>query len=67
MSEAIDTLLADARERMAKSVESTQHEFGSVRAGRATTQLLDRVVVDYYGARRPSSSLRRSVLPRLVC
>ncbi len=57
MSEAIDTLLADARERMAKSVESTQHEFGSVRAGRATTQLLDRVVVDYYGAPTPLKQL----------
>lgn len=57
MSEAIDTLLADARERMAKSVDSTQHEFGSIRAGRASTQLLDRVVVDYYGAPTPLKQL----------
>jgi ribosome recycling factor len=57
MSEAIDLLLDDARERMAKRVEATQNEFGSVRAGRATTSLLDRVVVDYYGAPTPLKQL----------
>ncbi len=57
MSELIDTLLADARERMAKTVESTTNEFGSVRTGRASTSLLDRVVVDYYGAPTPLKQL----------
>jgi ribosome recycling factor len=46
----IDELLADARDRMAKSVESIRHEFGSVRTGRASPALLDRIMVDYYGA-----------------
>jgi ribosome recycling factor len=45
----IDELLADARERMAKSVDSMRHEFGSVRTGRASPALLDRIMVDYYG------------------
>jgi ribosome recycling factor len=49
----IEELLQDARERMAKSVESTRHEFGSVRTGRATPALLDRITVDYYGAQTP--------------
>jgi ribosome recycling factor len=49
-SELIDGLLGDARERMTKSVESIRHEFGSVRTGRASPALLDRIVVDYYGA-----------------
>jgi ribosome recycling factor len=57
MSEVIDTLLADARERMAKTVDSTQTELGSVRTGRASTSLLDRVVVDYYGAPTPLKQL----------
>ena len=48
-SDLIDELLADARERMAKSVESIRHEFGSVRTGRASPALLDRINVDYYG------------------
>jgi ribosome recycling factor len=57
MSEMTDELLADARERMKKSVESTNHEFGSVRTGRASPQLLDRVTVDYYGAPTPLKQL----------
>lgn len=53
----IEELLQDARERMTKSVESTRHEFGSVRTGRATPALLDRVNVDYYGASTPLRQL----------
>jgi ribosome recycling factor len=53
----IEELLKDARERMAKSVESTRHEFGSVRTGRATPALLDRISVDYYGAQTPLNQL----------
>ncbi|HUB35336.1 MAG TPA: ribosome recycling factor [Solirubrobacteraceae bacterium] len=56
-SEMIDTLLEDAQERMAKSVESTQHEFFTVRTGRASPALLERVVVDYYGAMTPLNQL----------
>ena len=47
----------DAAERMAKSVESTRGEFTSVRTGRATPHLLDRVHVDYYGAPTPLKQL----------
>ena len=57
MSEMTDELLKDARERMQKSVESTNHEFGSVRTGRASPALLDRVMVDYYGAPTPLRQL----------
>jgi ribosome recycling factor len=53
MSEITNELNADAGDRMKKSVESTKHEFGSVRTGRASTALLDRIVVDYYGAPTP--------------
>ena len=49
--------LDDAAERMAKSVESTRGEFTSVRTGRATPHLLDRVNVDYYGALTPLRQL----------
>lgn len=56
-AEMIDELLADARERMSKSVDSTHHEFSTVRTGRASPALLDRVVVDYYGAMSPLNQL----------
>ncbi|MGI8715048.1 MAG: ribosome recycling factor [Solirubrobacteraceae bacterium] len=59
----IDELLADARERMAKSVESMHHEFGSVRTGRATPALLDRISVDYYGAVTPLKQLATITAP----
>jgi len=57
MSELIDELLADASERMTKSVEATNHEFSSVRTGRASPALLDRVHVDYYGVSTPLKQL----------
>jgi ribosome recycling factor len=53
----IDELLKDAGERMSKSLESAQHEFSTVRTGRASPSLLDRVVVDYYGAPTPLNQL----------
>jgi len=62
-SELIDELLADARDRMTKSVESMRHEFGSVRTGRATPALLDRIVVDYYGATTPLKQLATVTAP----
>jgi ribosome recycling factor len=53
----IDELLQDAREHMDKSVEATRHKFASVRTGRATTALLDRITVDYYGTQTPLKQL----------
>ncbi|MGO9972412.1 MAG: ribosome recycling factor [Solirubrobacteraceae bacterium] len=53
----IEALLEDADERMQKSVESTRHEFGSVRTGRASPVLLDRIAVDYYGTATPLKQL----------
>ncbi|MCW2990359.1 MAG: ribosome recycling factor [Solirubrobacterales bacterium] len=57
MSDMTNELIADAGERMAKSVEATRNEFGSVRTGRASPALLDRIVVDYYGAQTPLKQL----------
>jgi len=45
-----DVLLDEAEERMAKSVESCRNELATVRTGRASPHLLDRIIVDYYGA-----------------
>jgi len=53
----IDDLLDDARDRMHKSVESTHLELTTVRAGRASPSLLDRVEVDYYGTPTPLRNL----------
>jgi ribosome recycling factor len=57
MSELIDELLLDAGERMQKSVDATRNEFSTVRTGRASPHLLDRIEVDYYGATTPLRQL----------
>jgi ribosome recycling factor len=53
----IDDLLKDAREHMDKSVEATRSKFGSVRTGRASPALLDRINVEYYGTQTPLKQL----------
>jgi ribosome recycling factor len=53
----IDELLEDAGERMSKSVESIKGEMSTVRTGRASPHLLDRITVDYYGADTPLNQL----------
>jgi ribosome recycling factor len=55
--ELIDELLKDAEGRMAKSVESSRGELTTVRTGRASPHLLDRIMVDYYGAQTPLKQL----------
>jgi ribosome recycling factor len=53
----IDELTQDATRRMDKSVEATQSEFATLRTGRASPALLDRVNVDYYGTKTPLKQL----------
>lgn len=46
-------LIREAGERMEKTIGVFRHELGSLKAGRANPQLLDRVTVDYYGSQVP--------------
>jgi len=46
-----DRILSETKKRMAQSLENTQHEFNTIRTGRASTALLDNVFIDYYGTR----------------
>jgi ribosome recycling factor len=54
---AIDDLIQDATRRMDKSVEAAQSEFATLRTGRASPALLDRVQIDYYGQKTPLKQL----------
>ncbi|MEJ7714643.1 MAG: ribosome recycling factor [Thermoleophilaceae bacterium] len=56
-SELVREFMDEAAERMAKSVDATRTEFATVRTGRASPQLLDRVEVDYYGSTTPLKQL----------
>jgi len=53
----IENFLGDATQRMDKSVEATHEHFNSVRTGRATPALLDRIQVDYYGTPSPLKNM----------
>jgi ribosome recycling factor len=55
--EMIEELLTDAKERMQKSVESMRNELATVRTGRASPHLLDRLDIDYYGTQTPLKQL----------
>ncbi|OMF82113.1 ribosome recycling factor [Paenibacillus peoriae] len=46
-----------AEERMQKAIQALQRDLASLRAGRATPALLDRVQVEYYGAMTPVNQL----------
>jgi ribosome recycling factor len=59
----IDDYLDDAQAQMGKSVEATRQKFGSVRTGRASPALLDRIMVDYYGAATPLRQLAQIHAP----
>lgn len=50
-------ILKDAKSRMSKAMDALHHNLGSVRTGRATPALLDRVTVEYYGTTMPLNQL----------
>jgi ribosome recycling factor len=59
----IDEFVDDANRRMDKSVETAAHEFTTVRTGRASAALLDRIEVDYYGTPTPLKQLATINVP----
>jgi ribosome recycling factor len=59
----VDELLQDAVRRMDTSVEHTRTEFNTVRTGRASAALLDRITIDYYGTATPLKQLATINVP----
>ena len=59
----MDDLLTDASRRMDKSVDATAHELNTIRTGRASAALLDRIHVHYYGQRTPLRQLATINVP----
>ena len=59
----VDELINDAQTRMGKSVDHARNEFGTVRTGRASASLLDRIEVDYYGTPTPLKQLATIGVP----
>lgn len=49
----IDNIIADTKDRMEKSEAALKHELGTLRTGRASTDILNGVMVDAYGSKTP--------------
>lgn len=55
--------LADVEPRMARAIEAMERDFSGVRTGRASTALVDRITVDYYGTQTPLNQLAGISVP----
>ncbi len=53
----VDEVMRDTEERMQKAVAALSRELQTLRAGRATTALLDKITVDYYGVPTPLNQM----------
>jgi len=60
---AMDDFVTDAQQRMDKSVDATHDHFNSVRTGRASAALLDRITIDYYGTPSPLKNIASISVP----
>jgi len=61
--EMVAMISADAEERMAKAVEHTLSEFATVRTGRATPAVVEKLRVEYYGSEVPLQQLAGFSVP----
>jgi ribosome recycling factor len=62
-NELVELVMQDARERMAKVLEHARSEFSSVRTGRASSSLIENLMVDYYGAETALKQLANFSVP----
>ena len=59
----METIYANTKERMEKSISSLKYEYNSIRAGRANAAILDKVLVDYYGTQTPINQMAAISVP----
>ena len=59
----IDDVLLDAEEKMDKAIAVAREDFSTIRTGRATSAMFNKVVVDYYGAMTPVNQLASIQIP----
>ena len=59
----ISDTVSDAERRMTRAVEAAQHDYTTIRTGRANPALLERVSVDYYGTMMPVNQLATISVP----
>ena len=62
-AESVEDVLLETQDKMAKAVQHTQSEFATVRTGRATPALVERIKVEYYGTDVPLQQLAGFSVP----
>lgn len=64
----MESIKADAKDRMDKSIESLKNDFNTIRTGRASSSLFDKIKVEYYGTPTPLNQVATISVPeaRLV-
>lgn len=62
-AQTVKEVTDDAESRMSKSVESVKTNLSTIRTGRASASILDRIKVDYYGAATPLSQMATISVP----
>jgi len=61
--EAVQEVEADTRDKMEKSLDSVKRNFSTVRTGRASPSMVDRINVDYYGTPTPLPQMANVTTP----
>ncbi|MCF0142351.1 MAG: ribosome recycling factor [Parasporobacterium sp.] len=59
----MDERLVKFQDKMNKTIENLETEFGSIRAGRANPHVLDKIKVDYYGTETPLQQIGNISVP----
>lgn len=59
----IDAVIEECKEKMARAISHTQNEFAAVRTGRATSALVEKIKVEYYGSEVPLQQLASFAVP----
>jgi ribosome recycling factor len=62
-NELVDLVMEDTRERMVRAIEHVKNEFGAVRTGRASSVLIEGLMIDYYGTETPLKQLANFSVP----
>jgi ribosome recycling factor len=56
-------ILSDTERKMARAIEAMERDFAGIRTGRASTSLVERIHVDYYGTQTPLNQLAGISVP----
>jgi ribosome recycling factor len=62
-NELVELVMEDTRERMARAIEHVKSEFATVRTGRASSSLIENLLIDYYGTETTLRQLANFSVP----